>query len=55
MKLSRTQFNKEAVKKMSFSEFEKLYKGKFDGEQDLKKVFQELGGNIKKDYKKSED
>ena len=45
--VAKTSFNKEALKAMSYAKFEKLYKGKFIGDPDLKKVFTDNGGKIK--------
>jgi len=49
LSLKKTSFNKEAIKTMSFKDFEKAYKGKFKGDTDLKKLFISLGGRIKND------
>ena len=48
MLVSKTTFNKEALKNMTFKEFEKIYKGKFQGNPDLKKVFASNGGKLSK-------
>ena len=44
MKIGNTVFNKKAIKKMSFEDFEKAYKGKLN--TDLKETFKALGGKV---------
>jgi hypothetical protein len=46
MKIGNTSFNVEAIKNMTFSEFEKTYKGKYNGTPNLKEVFKKLGGKV---------
>ncbi len=40
------QFNRDAIAKMSFRDFEKTYRLKFAG-KDIKKIFTDNGGKIK--------
>lgn len=48
LSVKRTYFNKESIELLTFKEFEKLYKGRFGKEVDLKKLFKANGGVMTK-------
>ena len=45
MKIGNTTYNLDAIREMSFKQFEKAYKGKIN--TDLKATFKQLGGKYR--------
>lgn len=46
LNLNKTYFNKEAIAKLTFAEFNKLYENRLHKDVDRKKLFKENGGKM---------